>query len=484
MISVARVNVVQLDEAMTRLRDSGAFDADLLARLETFICTADDAMLHRMNPMVVASELGVTPSEATQLYLQCSKAGLFTLHWGLVCPHCGDVVQSVNALGKVSSHFECRICSVSVAADLDDCVAVTFNVADNIKQNMFSHPEQLSIDDYLGHHRFVHAGLTVDGGPYRSVFRPVVRVASFIEPRSMQEFAFEVAPGRLRLFDYQAEDGLSLDVAGNPTHTEQVLDIELGSGRLRASRHDLAPGPVRLRVKSDERRRPFTAYNFPTDWEMPTRVKQPMLTGRLLLNNATFRRLYDRDLLETAAGLTIKDLTFLFTDLKGSTQLYERVGDLRAFQLVNDHFQALATAISSHHGTVVKTIGDAVMATFLTPLDALQAAVAMLDAIAVFNRSLGREEIILKIGIHTGAAIAVTQNERLDYFGQTVNVAARVQGLANAAEICITEDVARAADVRPHMGIHRIVTERAHIKGISDQVQIYRLTPKAARRAA
>ena len=61
--------------------------------------------------------------------------------------------------------------------------------------------------------------------------------------------------------------------------------------------------------------------------------------------------------------------------------------------------------------------------------------------IAPFNADAGGELIRLKVGLHAGACLAVTLNDRLDYFGQTVNIAARVQALAGADEIVVTDDV-------------------------------------------
>jgi class 3 adenylate cyclase len=86
------------------------------------------------------------------------------------------------------------------------------------------------------------------------------------------------------------------------------------------------------------------------------------------------------------------------------------------------------------------------MAAFQDPADAVAAALDMLAGVEALNRDLGDRNLILRIGLHKKAAIAVTLNDRLDYFGQTVNVAARVQGLADAGEICLTREV---HDARP-----------------------------------
>jgi class 3 adenylate cyclase len=88
--------------------------------------------------------------------------------------------------------------------------------------------------------------------------------------------------------------------------------------------------------------------------------------------------------------------------------------------------------VASEAGAVVKTIGDAVMATFATPDRAIAAALRMRGAMRALNDKSGREDLLLKIGVHAGPCIAVSMNERQDYFGQTVNIASRVQNLANA----------------------------------------------------
>src|SRR5438046_9270165 len=98
------------------------------------------------------------------------------------------------------------------------------------------------------------------------------------------------------------------------------------------------------------------------------------LTTKRLLTNQTYRDIYRTDTLDVDQRLKITSLSFLFTDLKGSTELYERVGDLVAYDLVRAHFRILNEIVAAESGAVVKTIGDAVMATFPTPDRAMEAA--------------------------------------------------------------------------------------------------------------
>jgi class 3 adenylate cyclase len=99
----------------------------------------------------------------------------------------------------------------------------------------------------------------------------------------------------------------------------------------------------------------------------------------------------------------------------------------------------------------------------------------MRDAMLKLNEERGREDLLLKIGIHEGPCIAVTLNERQDYFGQTVNIAARVQGLAKSREIFATDSVikdVRASDVLQANGLAP-TAHNATLRGIANEVSVY-----------
>jgi Adenylate and Guanylate cyclase catalytic domain len=110
---------------------------------------------------------------------------------------------------------------------------------------------------------------------------------------------------------------------------------------------------------------------------------------------------------------------------------------------VRAHFQVLNEIVAAEAGAVVKTIGDAVMATFPTPDRAVAAALRMREAMYRLNDGRNGHDLLLKIGIHEGRCLAVVLNDRQDYFGTTVNIAARVQGLADSRSILATVSVVR-----------------------------------------
>ena len=175
--------------------------------------------------------------------------------------------------------------------------------------------------------------------------------------------------------------------------------------------------------------------------------------------------------------LKITSLTFLFTDLEGSTELYERVGDLAAFDLLRAHFRVLNEIVAAEAGAVVKTIGDAVMATFPTPDRAISAALRMREAMRELNDGRNGQDLLLKIGIHEGPCLAVVLNDRQDYFGQTVNIAARVQALADSCSILATDAVIahpQTSDLLKTRGLEPMAHTRT-LRGVVERVPVYEI---------
>ena len=211
--------------------------------------------------------------------------------------------------------------------------------------------------------------------------------------------------------------------------------------------------------------------------DMLSKRRRTFLTAKRLLTNQTFREMYRTSTLDVDQRLKITSLTFLFTDLKGSTELYERVGDLVAFDIVKEHFRILHEIIAAEAGAVVKTIGDAVMATFATPDRALAAALRIREAMRTLNEERRNEDLLLKIGIHEGPCLAVTLNDRQDYFGQTVNIAARVQGLAVSRSILATGSVVdhpQASELLDADGI-KPLARRLPVRGVADELAVYEI---------
>jgi class 3 adenylate cyclase len=269
-----------------------------------------------------------------------------------------------------------------------------------------------------------------------------------------------------------------LDVKGEPTRERQNLSLVFNKVRAPTGTMELRPGPFRLALENRINMRVLPSLWIAADpLHQLLGKRKPFLTAKRLLTNQTFRDVYGTETLDVDQRLNITSLTFLFTDLKGSTQLYERVGDLVAYDLVKAHFHVLTEIVASETGAVVKTIGDAVMATFPTPDRAVGAALRMRDAMRKLNDERKSEDLLLKIGIHEGPCLAVILNDRQDYFGQTVNVASRVQNLAVSRAIYATGPVVEHAKTSQLLETSSLkpVPKRAALRGIADEMTVYEI---------
>jgi class 3 adenylate cyclase len=159
-----------------------------------------------------------------------------------------------------------------------------------------------------------------------------------------------------------------------------------------------------------------------------------------------FRDLFSSEALRPGEQISVGTLSVLFTDLRNSTQLYREIGDATAFGRVMNHFDVLKKVIAEEDGALVKTIGDAVMAVFRRPTSALKAMLSAQEMLAAPTE--GVAPLILKAGIHNGPCIAVTLNDRLDYFGSTVNMAARLESLSTGNDVIISRALYDDPEVR------------------------------------
>jgi len=175
-----------------------------------------------------------------------------------------------------------------------------------------------------------------------------------------------------------------------------------------------------------------------------------------------------------SSGVEMDDVTFLFTDLQDSTLMYERVGDATAYDLVRLHFKVLESVTRGHGGVIVKTIGDAIMARFQNPVDAVRTAIAMRERVEGLVER-GTVRLVLRIGLHRGPAIAVVERDRVDFFGQTVNAAARIQAAAAPGEIVLSDDVYRGVGVAELLVGFELVTERRKLRGVTSEMLLHRI---------
>jgi class 3 adenylate cyclase len=203
----------------------------------------------------------------------------------------------------------------------------------------------------------------------------------------------------------------------------------------------------------------------------------PRLSGLQIIHFPDYKRLFGDQVLSGRERMKIRSATIMFTDITGSTRMYEKLGDARAYNIVRDHFEILFEAIEQQGGTVIKTIGDAVMASFVTNEQAIKAAAEALEGLQKYNIARPEDEQLrVKFGIHRGSAVLVNLNNRLDYFGSIVNKAARIQDASKSYEISFSDEVYNDRDFLAALrtiGVSGIQKHLEDLKGIDGRQTVY-----------
>src|SRR5215216_2648548 len=438
--------------------------------------------LFRINPLRFAEEHKLDASEIINLFIHGAKVGLFDFAWNMLCPSCGSVADSSVSLNEVEANlFHCPLCHIDVPTNLDDHIEVAFTINPSIVRLDIA-----PFKDMESYWRYFRSANHQRSSALEDYINDVSRASVLIAPDQTQSMALAAEQGKLyRVISVDNHAAAFIRVSHRQSATAQKLDLSVLPNSLTPKEVTIDAGDIKIDVHN--LCKTYTGVILVlTDLPRLHRILQehpstfrPFLTGKMLLNNQSFRELFRIQTLNPDLKLRLRSLTLLFTDLKGSTALYDRTGDVFAYNLVQQHYRLLTESVRENSGAVIKTMGDAIMATFSSPLDGVKAALEMMDKMGPFNSRLRQENraLGLKIGLHEGPALAVNAEDRLDYFGQTVNIAARVQALAQAHEICVTEQVFQADGVRRAFadGGYREENRLVSLRGVGQPALVHQL---------
>ena len=454
-------------------------DPAAAAAIERLARTAPDRALSRVNVLDFAAANGLNEEHVIAAFLHAARLGLFDLAWNVLCPGCGGALESNASLKTVHREaYSCALCAAGYEPDLDGMVEVAFTLNPRVRRIAAHAPETLPMWEYM-RQVFWSTGIDLpDDATLDRLLQEIVIDSVELPAGGKAILSLQLPAQFVIVFEPVTHSAHFIDVKGEPTRERQSLSLVFNKVRAPTGTIELRPGPLRLSLENRTDARALPALFIAADamHELLGR-RRNFLTAKRLLTNQTFRDIYRTDALDADQRLKITSLTFLFTDLKGSTGLYERVGDLVPYDMVRSHFRVLHEVVAAEAGAVVKTIGDAVMATFPTPERALAAALPMREAMVALNRDSGREDLLLKIGLHEGPCLAVTLNDRLDYFGQTVNIAARVQALALPHSIFATQPVVEnplSARLLGERGIAPLAQQHC-LRGIANEFTVYEI---------
>lgn len=383
----------------------------LVDKLIDFVERADEFSLKRIRPYALADQWGESRRAVLETCLRATRAGLLDLQWDLLCPLCRGAQESETSLREISPRVHCETCQIDFTVNFDRFVEVTFRPNASVRR--------AEAQDYC------------IGSPQRT---PHVVVQQLLPPQSSRKLHLPLEEGRYRL--------RVLELPG-----EQLLSVSLDGAQAAVVR-------VSEKVSGEELQ---LAHNSSLQLDNATDAEQLFILERLQWSDQAataaevtalqiFRDLFSSEALRPGDQISVGRLTVLFTDLRNSTRLYREIGDATAFGRVMSHFDVLKQIIAEEDGALVKTIGDAVMAVFRNSAAALKAMLRAQQMLAA--PPIGIEPLTLKAGLHSGPCIAVTLNDRLDYFGTTVNLAARLEGLSTGNDVIVSRAVYEDPEVR------------------------------------
>ena len=398
------LNQKSLDD---KLREVGTVvPGPLMNEVKDFLLSADDAQLYHINPYRFAAQRKLDRTAALRAFLHLTKGGLFNLFWNIHCPACKGVTQHSNSLLTLKHADKCGVCSTVFDAGFDKSIEVSFGVNPAIIK-------PADVDDFAK----VVAAFDLEPG-----------ISIELDRNESHYLKTELREGNYFLFIDGQKKALNLVVVSGKSPGSQKISFEYRDNLPLLTIAVAKEGPAELVIVNKERGKKVMTFSRlgPQRWP----------SAAVVSSLQDFRDLFSSEMLSLNETFSIENLGFLFTDLKGSTEMYERFGDAQAFALVKEHFYIMERLVRQHNGAIVKTIGDAVMAVFTDPREALRTAVDMIEAFDDLETAKKlKNAIIVKVGIHHGPCIAVTLNERIDYFGTTVNIAARVQGLSDGRDV-------------------------------------------------
>ncbi len=419
--------------------------SDLVEKLRAFIGSADDLSVARIRPYALADEWRTSRRETLHLFLHATRAGLLDFSWDLVCPHCRGAKAGPSNLEGIKAEAHCDSCHIDFTVNFDQSVELTFTPNAAVRS-------------------VVRADYCV-GGPQ---ITPHILAQQQLDSGARRTFRLAVEAGRYRVRagGLSAQAIFRADTLGAP-----VLAVALGETP--AQEPALLPGGELTIVNATPQPRLAVVEHLAWTDQATTAAEVTSLQ--------LFRDLFSREVLRPGEQISVGSMCVVFTDLKNSTQLYQQIGDAPAFGRVLTHFEILKASVAAENGCIVKTMGDAIMAVFPRAIAAVRAMIRahrwlaqptahpLPAGVNVPPSSL--QPLALKAGIHCGPCLAINQNDRLDYFGTTVNTAARLcaqctgTDLVLSAAVCADLEVAAylvSADA-PHAEVDHV-----RLKGFGD----------------
>ncbi|MEH6938158.1 adenylate/guanylate cyclase domain-containing protein [Bacillus sp. JJ664] len=434
-------NVSELNRLEKKLKET-PIHIEYINHLHDLLVYGDESDVAKINPKSVAKEWNADPHEVLRLFLYATKIGILNLDWNLICPNCRVSKVNYTTLSQLEEAFHCDLCGITYNASFGKYVELNFAVHPSIR-------------------RAFDQSYCVSG----PMITPHVKIQQIVKRGESRKLDIS-DPSGMRLRVLQANHIVTLNISDKLVHPNQ--SISYTNEGWETTQIEMAKNTTVLITNNSSSDKLFVFEK--AEWS------KEVITAAQVTSMQEFRDLFSEEILSPGQRVGIENVTILFSDLQGSTSLYESLGDANAYSQVREHFDYLSKWIKKNSGSVVKTIGDAVMAIFYVPEDGVNAALQIQKHISELREN-GKEHITLKIGLYSGPAIAVNSNDRLDYFGRTVNIAARIQGQSIGNDIVLSKEYFENKKIIELLNDQSIEIQdfKANLKGIEENIDLVKI---------
>mgnify|MGYP006277932633 FL=1 len=393
--------------------------SDITHKLADYIRFGDELDLQKIKPFALADSWGLGRRPTLEVCLHATRIGMLHFQWDLLCPHCRNASNQVHSMHEMEEEYFCDFCNIDYSVNFDQSVELTFYPSPSVRN--------IKKQDFCA------------GGPG---ITPHIIAQQLLEPGESREIPLTLEPDfnyRLRTFKHKGNKIFTVSDSGSDSKSVQIEEDGPGNDHEEIS----ALATLTLQNETDEEQRIIIER---ADW-----INNAVTAARVT-SLQVFRDLFSDEALRPGNRIAVGSITIMFTDLLESTKMYREIGDAPAFGYVMDHFDILKRSIEEYDGSMVKTLGDAVMAVFMSPYCALNAIIDAQKKIAAHEAF--HPPLQVKAGIHMGRCIAVNLNNTLDYFGSTVNLASRIVQFANGHDIILTDEVLDDPEISEFMDRH------------------------------
>ncbi len=410
----------------------------IIRHLKKYLLHAADEELKTIHPYRLAEYWGEKKYSVLNVFLNAAKLGLLDFRWDVFCPSCKSTHKVFRRMRDIHSDLHCEECDCSYSIDFNENLHLVFSPNPLIRK--------ISYSSYCF------------GGPQNT---PQRVTQHYIKPNQKKYLNVKLEEGTYLFKTTENQGYLRLHVRNTADDTTTIF---ITNDDFDGQEATISTMPnLTIANKSGKE---LVCYLEKENW------REEAIYATEVTSSHDFRTLFAQETLRDGKKVEASNLTVLFTDLMNSTNLYLQEGDEFAIGQLMSHFKIIQQIVAEERGGIVKTIGDSVMAVFKEPVSALK-AVERIQQIFSSSTAMG-DSFKLKAGIHLGDCTAVNLNDRIDYFGTTVNIASRLVDIAQEKEIVVSEAFYNFGDTDLYLSNNRktliIKTGEKELKGFDKEV--------------